>query len=110
MVWTLTNWGARSILLDAVVATEELVTSAVKTTGVRDERVHWTEITRINFITVHLLGLEDSIRIEVWDSAPKEPEWNNKSTEVSIVAGQGLGIVSKWITYFISATYSAAAT
>jgi hypothetical protein len=30
-----------------------------------DEHVHWTEITRINFITVHLLGRENSIRIEV---------------------------------------------
>ncbi|MCA1709255.1 MAG: hypothetical protein LC808_40620, partial [Actinobacteria bacterium] len=48
---------------------EELVTSAVKATGVMDEHVHWTEVTRINFITVHLLCREDSIRIEVWDSA-----------------------------------------
>ena len=39
-------------------------------------------------------------------SDAREPEWNNKSTEVSIVAGQRFGIVSKWITYFISATRS----
>ncbi len=31
---TLTRWRARSILLDAVLVTEELVTSAVKATGV----------------------------------------------------------------------------
>ncbi len=35
--------------------------------------MHWTEVTRINFITVHLLGLEDSIRIQVGDSAPNLP-------------------------------------
>jgi hypothetical protein len=63
--------GARSILLDAVFVTEELVTSTVKATGVTDEHVRWTEVTRINFfITVHLLGREDSIRIKVWDSSP----------------------------------------
>jgi hypothetical protein len=73
VVSTLTRWRARSILLDAVFVTEELATSVVKATGVMDEHVHWTEITRINFITVHLLGWEDSIRIEVWDSAPTLP-------------------------------------
>ncbi len=73
VVSTLTRWKARSILSDAVIVTEELVTSAVKATGVTDEHVHWTQVTRINFITVHLLGLEDSIRIEVWDSAPTLP-------------------------------------
>lgn len=65
--------GARSILLDAVFVTEELVTNAVKATGVTDEHVRWTEVTRINFITVHLLGREDSIRIKVWDSSPNLP-------------------------------------
>jgi hypothetical protein len=47
---------ARSILLDTVFVTEELVTSAVKATGVTDEHVRWTEVTRVNFITVHLLA------------------------------------------------------
>jgi hypothetical protein len=36
--------------------------------------------------------------------AGKESEWNNKSTEVSITAGQGIEIASKWITCFISTT------
>jgi hypothetical protein len=73
VVSTLTRRKARAILLDAVFVTEELVTNAVKTTGVMDEHVHWAKVTRINFITVHLLDLEDSIRIEVWDSAPTLP-------------------------------------
>lgn len=70
VVSTLLKWEvARSIILNAVSVTEELVTAAVKVTGVMDEHVPWTQVTCINFITVHLLGLEDSIRIEVWDSA-----------------------------------------
>lgn len=56
-----------------MVVTKELVTSAVMTTGVMDEHVHWTEVTRINFISVHLLSLEDSVRLEVWDSASNLP-------------------------------------
>jgi len=73
VVSTLTKWGARGILLDAVLVTEELVTNAVKATGVMEARVDWNELTRIEFITVRLLGFEASIRIEVWDSAPNPP-------------------------------------
>ena len=36
--------GAQSILLEAVFVIEELVTSAVKATGVMDEHAHWTEV------------------------------------------------------------------
>jgi hypothetical protein len=79
VVSTLTRWRARPIQLDAVFVTEELVTSAVKATDVMDEHVHWTELTRINFITVHLLGREDSIRIEIWDSAPNLPRLSDNA-------------------------------
>ncbi len=35
---------------------------------------------------------------------PKEPEWNNKSTQVDIIAGRGLDNALNRITYFIPAT------
>ncbi|MGH8544740.1 MAG: ATP-binding protein, partial [Gammaproteobacteria bacterium] len=73
VVSTLNKWGVRGILLDAVLVTEELVTNAVRATGVMEARVDWNELTRIEFITVRLLGFKDSIRIEVWDSAPNPP-------------------------------------
>lgn len=73
VVSTLTRWGAESILLDAVVEVEKLVTAAVNATGIPEERVHWTELTRIEYITIQLLGFEASVRIEVWDSAPNPP-------------------------------------
>jgi hypothetical protein len=38
-----------------------------------DERVRWTEVTRLNFIAVHLVGMQDSIRIELGDSSPDLP-------------------------------------
>lgn len=73
VVCTLTRWGARSILRDAVSVTEDLVTSAVEATGVMEERVCWAAVTRLNFITVRLVGMEDSIRIELGDSCPDLP-------------------------------------
>jgi hypothetical protein len=73
VVSTLTKWGALTILRSAVVETEELVTAAVNATGIPGERVYWTELTRIEYITVQLYGFEESVRIEVWDSAPNPP-------------------------------------
>lgn len=73
VVSTLTKWGVRTILRSAVLETEELVTAAVGCTGIPGERVYWTELTRIEYITVRLLGFEEAIRIEVWDSAPNPP-------------------------------------
>ena len=58
---------------DAVLVVDELVTNAVMATGVVGEHAYWTALTRIEFIVVRLLGLEASIRIEVWDSASDLP-------------------------------------
>ena len=44
------------------------------------------------------------VRFQPGAGVAKEPEWNNKFTELSIIAGQGLRNTSKWVTYFISAT------
>jgi hypothetical protein len=73
VVSTLMKWGARTILRSAVVETEELVTAAVDATGIPQERVYWTELTRIEYITVQLYGSFGSVLIEVWDSAPNPP-------------------------------------
>lgn len=72
-LYTLDRWGAAPLINDAVLVVDELVTNAVKATGVMDEHVRWTELTRIEFITVRMLGFETSIRVEVWDSAPNLP-------------------------------------
>ena len=71
--YTLDRWGAGFIVDDAVRAVDELATNVVKATGAMDERVRWTEVTHMEFITVRLLGFEASIRVEVWDSAPNTP-------------------------------------
>jgi hypothetical protein len=70
---TLGRWRAASLVDDALLVADELVTDAVKTTGVMDIRPRWAELDHLNLITVRLFGLEASIRIEVWDSCPHRP-------------------------------------
>ncbi len=72
--YTLDKWHAPAQLIDdALQVVDALVTSAVRSTGMMDEHPRWTEITSVNFITVRLLGLKSSLRIEVWDSSPDPP-------------------------------------
>lgn len=83
MVSTLMKWGIRTTLRSTVVETEELVTAAINATGLRQERMYWT---RIEYITIQLYGFEESVRIEVWDSAPNPPVLP-KETESPIKRG-----------------------
>jgi hypothetical protein len=59
------------------------VTAAINATGFRQERMYWT---RIEYITIQLYGFEESVRIEVWDSAPNPPVLP-KETESPIKRG-----------------------
>ncbi len=65
VVSTLMKWGARTILRSAVVENEKLVTVAVNATGIPEERMYWTELTRApEYITLQLYGSPESVRIE----------------------------------------------
>lgn len=67
---TLEKWHMDSFVDDALLITDELIRGAVKATGTMDEH---PDLENVNFIAMRLLGLETSIRIEVWDSAPSDP-------------------------------------
>lgn len=55
VVSTLTKWGVRTILRSVAVETEESVTTAINATGIPEERMHWTELTRApEYIIVQL--------------------------------------------------------
>ena len=73
VVSTLRNWGVQTILRSAVREAEGLVTQAVNATGIPEERMYWTELTRIEYLTVQIYGSPESVRIEVWDSGPNLP-------------------------------------
>jgi len=70
---TLSRWRALSVLGDAVTVTEELVTRAVKATGVMGECLRWSELAHVNLIRVRLLGFDSSVVVEVWDCDPDTP-------------------------------------
>ncbi|MCA1709240.1 MAG: hypothetical protein LC808_40545, partial [Actinobacteria bacterium] len=70
---TLHTCGAYTLIHEAVRQVDDLVTMAVNATGITEDRSAWTELTRIKYITVRLLGFEECVRIEVWDSAPNPP-------------------------------------
>ena len=77
---TLYHWNARFVEDDALRAVTELVTNAVRATGVMDEHPRWWELDHLNLIRVRLLGMDASIVIEVWDSDPEpsglmNPRW-----------------------------------
>lgn len=70
---TLDKWGASTAVDDALRAVSELVTSAVRATGITDPYPDWSELDHLNLISVCLLRMEASIVIEVWDSDPASP-------------------------------------
>ncbi|WP_206320750.1 ATP-binding protein [Streptomyces zingiberis] len=70
---TLFKWQAAFVEDDALLITSELVTNAVTATGVLTDHPTWGELEKLNLVQVRLVGLRDSIVIEVWDASPEAP-------------------------------------
>ncbi|MFI5746549.1 ATP-binding protein [Streptomyces sp. NPDC051644] len=98
---TLTKWGAGRVLDDALLIVSELVTNAVKATGVTEPNPTWGELSKLKLINVRLLGLESSIVIEVWDCEPSEPVPTEAADDDE--NGRGLTLIDalskRWGTY-----------
>lgn len=88
---TLTKWKALSLIDDACLVVSELVTNAVKATGNMGKRPTWPELEGVAVITVRLVGLKDSIVIEVWDASPEKPMV--KDATLDDEGGRGLDLV-----------------
>jgi hypothetical protein len=69
VVSTLERWRAPLVIGDAVHLVEEMVTDAVKTTGV-SATVKWQALAHLELLSVTLVGLRNSFGIEVWDAEP----------------------------------------
>ncbi|MGH3624787.1 MAG: ATP-binding protein [Sciscionella sp.] len=102
--YTLDKWGASSIVDNALLVVTELVTNAVQATGVTDEHPHLSELNHLNLIRVHLLGLDSSIVIAVWDSDPYPPVQADTDTdEESSRSLQRIeSVSSRWGSYPVS--------
>src|SRR5882757_8224006 len=95
---TLTKWKALSVIDDAELIVSELVTNAVMATGNMGKRPTWPELEGVAVITVCLVGLKNSIVIEVRDCDPSEPVLKDATPDDD--NGRGLFLVdslaSRW--------------
>ncbi|MFF0261577.1 ATP-binding protein [Streptomyces microflavus] len=90
---TLSKWHARSIEGDAALVVSELVTNAVKVTGVLDRQPTWVELETLSLVTVRLIGLDTSVVIEVWDVSQKMPVLRKPDDDTE--GGRGLLLVEE---------------
>ncbi|WP_239331293.1 ATP-binding protein, partial [Frankia sp. CiP3] len=98
---TLQDWGVNALRDTAELIISELVTNAVKSTGVMDESPRWTELTDLALIYVRVVLLEDGVIIEVADrdhTLPAIPE-----QDLDAEGGRGLFLVEsmskRWNSY-----------
>lgn len=98
---TLDKWGMSSIVGNALLVVTELVTNAVKATGITDEHPQWSELGHLNLIRVRLVGLNDSLVIEIWDSDPYPPA--HADTDLDEDTSHSLQLIerltSRWDSY-----------
>jgi anti-sigma regulatory factor (Ser/Thr protein kinase) len=98
---TLPRWGASRILDDAVLVTSELVTNAVRATGITEPNPVWSRLASLSLLTVRLVGLDASVVVEVWDASLEQPVIRHASADDR--DGRGLRIVerlsSRWGSY-----------
>ncbi|WP_407561239.1 ATP-binding protein [Streptomyces sp. 184] len=97
----LRTWGAVHLVEEAKLIVSELVTNAVKATGVTDPHLAWGTSSALNVITVRLVVQDDAIVIEVWDAEPTKPVRTDPAEDDE--AGRGLVLVealaSRWGAY-----------
>lgn len=70
---TLSKWQAAFIEDDVLLIASELVTNAITATGVPAAKPTWGELEGLNLVHVRLVGLQDSVVIEVWDASDELP-------------------------------------
>ena len=69
----LRQWGLPSLAGDGELVISELVTNAVKATGVTDAAPRWSQLAGLATIDVRVMLFERSIVIAVWDRDPAAP-------------------------------------
>ncbi|MFD4788808.1 ATP-binding protein [Streptomyces sp. NPDC058459] len=88
---TLSKWQAAFVEDDALLIASELVTNAITATGILAEGPTWGELEKLDLVHVRLVGLEDSIVIEVWDVSEQVPVV--QEADAGAEGGRGLLLV-----------------
>ncbi|MFJ9884899.1 ATP-binding protein [Streptomyces sp. NPDC091287] len=91
--FALAKWHADLIEDDVLLVSSELVTNAVAITGVVAEKPTWGELERLDLVHVRLVGLRDSIVIEVWDVSGEPPALKRADDDAE--GGRGLFLVQR---------------
>lgn len=88
---TLKHWRLERLIDEAELVVSELVTNAVKATGITEWEPSWSEREHLATIQVRLTHLEARIVIEVWDRDHTPPKPTDASPDAE--SGRGLAIV-----------------
>lgn len=98
---TLTAWQLTDQVESAELIISELVTNAVKETGVTDASPKWEDIKAKHIIGVQVRLVNDALYVEVWDRGDGSPTIPNQSDDAE--GGRGLFLVDalseKWDVY-----------
>lgn len=97
----LSKWQAALIEDDVLLIASELVTNAIAVTGVVAEKPAWDELERLGLVHVRLVGLRNSVVVEVWDVSDEPPRLQRVGYDVE--GGRGLVLVQelaeRWGSY-----------
>jgi anti-sigma regulatory factor (Ser/Thr protein kinase) len=90
-VQTLKDWGLLELIETAELLVSEIVSNAVKATGVLVERPTYADLRGLRTIVLRLSLERDVLRILVWDSDPTPPV--RKNADPMSEGGRGLQLV-----------------
>lgn len=91
VVQTLKDWGLLGLIDTAELLVSELVTNAVKATGIMSARPRYTELEHLQRVVMQLRVERDGLFVLVWDSDPQPPVRRHVSTDDE--SGRGLQLV-----------------
>ncbi|MFD3971691.1 ATP-binding protein [Streptomyces cyaneofuscatus] len=102
--FALSKWQAALIEDDVLLVASELVTNAITVTGVLPEPPAWEELERLGLVHVRLVGLPDSVVVEVWDVSDEPPRLQRFGDDAE--GGRGLVLVqelaARWGSYRVT--------
>ena len=73
VTFIVTAWGLKRVRDDAALLTSELVTNAVRATGITRAAPRWSDPDHLALIRLRLIVVDDSLIIEVWDREATPP-------------------------------------
>ncbi len=94
--YTLQNWRVEHKHIEtAELLASELVTNAVKSTGIIEPHPAYTALNHLALVHVRLLLFDNSVVLEVWDADPNPPVMQEQALDAE--GGRGLFLVATMI-------------